>query len=269
MLKRNDMAPAFSAVDQRVTSGACLSPAVRRSLRQDGRLIVRLAPSVSEGFDLFTKILCQARRLLPFLASLYILPLLFLCAVVVASRQTGLDMAMLMRDPAAIAHLNPFTGVASNLGALLWSAAATICLFSWAVLRHRAGQAEFSRFILCSGLVTTLLMLDDFFLLHEHMFPRYLGVNEKLVYLGYMGVVLAWLVVFRKQILKTDYLLLLLALGLFALSVFVDAIQYRLEPLIGNWRMLLEDGGKFLGIVGWLGYFFRCCRVAIGDGAQR
>ena len=204
----------------------------------------------------------QTRELLLFLLLLYFVPLLFLCAVVVTSLQIGIPVFMFMRDPASIAQIHPFIGVASNFGVILWTASATICLFSWAILRHRLGKQGFSIFILVSGLITTLLLLDDFFLLHDFIFPSYFGVKEFIFFIAHGGLILCWIVTFRKYILKTEYLILLIALGFFGLSLFIDIFQHHIQLVIGDWRILFEDGFKLLGIVGWLGYFLRCCFIA-------
>ncbi len=108
-------------------------------------------------------------------------------------------------------------------------------------------------------------MLDDFFLLHEKIFPIYFGVPEKIVYLGYFGLILCGGVVFKKCIMETEYLVLLIALGFFGLSMFTDAIQGRIELILGSWRILFEDGFKLLGIVSWMGYFCRCTLLRIKD----
>ncbi len=72
-----------------------------------------------------------------------------------------------------------------------------------------------------------------------------------------------WMVTFKKCILKTEYLILLIALGFFGLSLFIDVFQHRIQSIIGNSRILFEDGFKLLGIVGWFGYFLRCCLLQL------
>lgn len=211
---------------------------------------------------MIAQIFPQPRELVLFLFSLYFLPMLFLIAVVVASLQMEVSIAAFTRDPASVAHIHPFIGVVSNIGVMLWTATATICLFSWAILRHNLDEMRFSTFLLCSGLMTTLLLLDDFFLLHETIFPIYFGAPEKVVFIGYAGLILCGMVMFKKCILKTEYLILLIAVGFFGLSLFIDTFQDRIESFIGGWRILFEDGFKLLGIVGWFGYFLRCCFIS-------
>ena len=206
-------------------------------------------------------LLAQARLLVSFLLLLYLPPLLALSAVALVSTQTGIPMGIFMRDPTATAGIHPLTGAVSNFGALLWCASATICLFSWASLRHRLGETRFSRFLLYSAFMTILLLLDDLFLFHEVIFNRYFGVPEKMTFIGYGGLILCGMMMFKECILKTEYLILLIALGFFGLSLVVDAFQEVIEPFLGQWRILFEDGFKLLGIVGWFGYFSRYCFV--------
>ena len=213
------------------------------------------------------QIFSQDRKLVRFLFSLYFLPLLFLFAVVVASSQMGVSLAMFTRDPATVAQIHPFVGVVSNFGVMLWTASATICLYNWTIFRHSLNEKRFATFLLCSGLLTLLLLFDDFFLLHEIIYPHYFGVSEKIVFLGYGGLMIFWMVTFKKCILKTEYLILLIALGFFGLSLFIDVFQHRIQSIIGNSRILFEDGFKLLGIVGWFGYFLRCCLLQLENKA--
>lgn len=211
---------------------------------------------------MLVKLIFQGRKLVRFLFLLYFLPLLLLCAVIFASLQLSIPIGMFTRDPAYIANFSPLIGVTSNIGVLLWSASATVCLFSWTILRHRLNKLWFATFLLSSGLITTLLLLDDFFMLHEYIFPHYLGINEKIVIVGYVGLILFWLITFKKCIFKTEYFILAIALGFFGMSLFIDVFQDYVQIVLGSWRILFEDGFKLLGIVGWLGYFIRCCSSA-------
>lgn len=135
---------------------------------------------------------------------------------------------------------------------MIWSGAAAICLFSYGLLRSRSVQDQTSRFLLAGGIVTLILALDDLFMLHEVVFPDNLGVPEEIVYGTYAALILWLVVAFRKIILRTSFLLLILALAGFGLSVGSDAIA----PYVAIPGMyLLENGGKLFGIVSWSAYF--------------
>ena len=157
-----------------------------------------------------------------------LLPLVYIPAygvlflLVVVNLQTGIPIATLTRDAAAAAHAPFYAGMVSNMGALFWSTAAAICLFSAALLRawsdksdksKKNGHTDSALFLLFSGLITTLLMLDDVFFLHEEIIPNVLGISQKRVYAGYGLLMCVYLVRFRATILNTEFLLFLFACG--------------------------------------------------------
>lgn len=181
-----------------------------------------------------------------------------LSIVVFIAWKTDITVGEFTRDIAAIAEINPFNGVISNLGILLWCAAASICLFSFAVLqnlksKYTAIQKKSKFFLLVSGLITLILMFDDLFLLHEEIFPS-LNISEAAVYCSYMAMILFYILRFRKTIFKSEWSILFLGFVCFGASIIID---YFLGW--GSKITLLEDGFKFLGIASWFGYFVRLC----------
>jgi hypothetical protein len=159
------------------------------------------------------------------------------------------------RDPLAITGGHPFLGVISNVGILLWSFSATVCFYSYALLKKNKNKLDVLRFILFGGIISTVMLLDDLFMLHEYIYPKHLGVSQKIIFLSYGILVLYYLSKFRKIIKETSYVFILLALFLFALSVLVDILPKSLLP----WHHLFEDGSKFLGIVSWFSYQLTVC----------
>jgi hypothetical protein len=185
---------------------------------------------------------------------LYLPAGLALLAVFAASRITGLPVAMYTRDPADITHTSPFLGVLSNLDILLWCATAAVCLFAFLVIRQDPGRRKVALFLLLGGLLTILLLLDDLFLLHERVFPRYLHWRQRYPYYAYFSLTVAYLVAFRKIILKGDFWMLAAAFVFFALSIAVDAFTGPLSESFPSFH-LFEDGFKLFGLASWLGYF--------------
>lgn len=197
-----------------------------------------------------------------FLLSLYFLPLLFLVVLALVSLQLDIPIAVFTRDPAVTGKISPLSGIASHLGVLLLTASGAVCLFSVAILRSSLHKSRFSIFLLCSGLMSLLLALDDLFMLHENIYPRLFHINEEFILLTYCLLVISGAIRFRKTIVQTEYLILLVGLGFLGLSLIVDGFQDSIEEVIGQWRILFEDGFKLLGIVGWFGYFMKCCGIA-------
>lgn len=150
------------------------------------------------------------------------------------------------QDPAALGGIHPLSGFVSSLGVLLWCAAAAICFFTaWLILKSK--QRDAFRFLLFSAILTSYLMFDDLFQIHEELASKYLGLNEKIVTASLLTAILAHLITFRRIILRTNFSVLLLALGFFATSVTIDQVWYR--------EYFFEDGTKLLGIACWCSYF--------------
>lgn len=162
----------------------------------------------------------------------------------------GVPIGRLTRDPTTIIRVPFYTGFLSQIGIFFWAASAAVCMFSAKVLSRHPDCLKIKRFLFVSGLLTLVLGLDDVFLLHEKFFPRF-GVPETVVVASYLGFVLFYLVRFYSIILKTDYILLGMALFFFGVSITLDLFDPSgIDPY------LYEDGAKLVGIVSWLSYFF-------------
>jgi hypothetical protein len=185
-----------------------------------------------------------------------------LIAITLGSIRSGTPIYTLMRDPLAVVHAHPLTGLVSNLGVILWCACAAVCLFAGAVV-SRTGPREVFWFLLCSGLLTLLVLLDDLFQFHESLAVHYLGVDQRSVLAGYMVLTIAYLATFHRRIREFAWIHLLVALGLFATSTLIDETGWwiwSLEPWEGHF---VEDSIKFLGIAAWMGYFVHAAFVVL------
>lgn len=174
--------------------------------------------------------------------------------------QRAVDLGDLMRDPASTRGGPLHVGLVSNLGVLVWFSAAVVCLFTAAVLA--AGARRGVPFFLASGLLTLVLALDDFLMLHEFM-GWALSIPEAAILGAYALLTLGWLTTFWPAIRRTDHLLLVLALSLFAFSLLPDVPEVRALYSSERLMRLLEDGGKLLGIVTWTAYFVQTSARAL------
>ncbi len=199
----------------------------------------------------------QARKLIPLLSISYLLVLGLLVFVALFAAHYSIPVEKFTRDTAVILDGHPFTGVISNIGVLFWCSTLAVCLFASAIHFTR-GNTEGSIFLFFSGLITALLLFDDFFMFHDEIFPRYFHISEKVTYAGYLVLVAAYLLKFKEQIFRTDYALLLLAFGFFASSILSDVVLPQ-EGIV----FLVEDGFKLFGIVSWFIYFTRTCFIQV------
>ncbi len=161
-----------------------------------------------------------------------------------------IPLGEITRDPAATTH-HIFIGMMTYLCIILWSVTAAFCFFGSYLLYEIRDKFKF---LFISALFTTVLTLDDAFVLHEEIIPRLLHVHEIYVYLGYVLLIVLYLVFFLRFIYKnTSYVLFALALGFFGASIISDAFFDTLPTLA--LQPLVEDGLKLIGITLWLVYF--------------
>ncbi len=73
-----------------------------------------------------------------------------------------------------------------------------------------------------------------------------MGVSELIIFLIYFVLMLFYLISFYSIIVKTEYVLLMIALAFFCVSIICDLFHF--------W-ILYEDGAKMVGIVYFLFYF--------------
>jgi hypothetical protein len=174
-------------------------------------------------------------------------------AAAIARMHFDIPWRQMMGDPAAATGAPFYVGFVSNVGAVLWAAAASIFLFTSYVHRSRGGDAEWGRFLLCSGLFVGMLGLDDLFMLHEEVFPEYLSIGQLLVVASYGGLAALYVTRFALVIERTAYPVLVAAVAMLAASVALDQIQDHFSVAFVA-REFWEDGAKLIGIGTWLSY---------------
>lgn len=184
-----------------------------------------------------------------------------LSAIVLISLTSGyyqVSFRDLTADPNVIADQPFYIGLLSQLGLFFWSAAATLS-FTFAFFSKRlVNDKVLTSFYVFSGVIISILMVDDCFMLHEDVLPG-LGIPQKVVFLIYGILVSIYLMKFYKIILKTPFILLLFAFGGFSLSALIDLFFHFETSNI--WDSFIEDGAKFTGIVFWVSYVFQTNRL--------
>lgn len=183
----------------------------------------------------------------------------------VLALQPLVPISVLLRGPNATAYdaqnkVMFYRGAVSNLGILLWWAAASVYAFVAYLYRLRFGMPTSSLthvFLIYMAALTGLLTLDDMSMIHEELLPIRLGVPEVSMYVLY-GVLVVGLTMFVRVLLDTDFLVLGLAFGFFALSMLTDmGFFHAFVSLPIGAFLLFEDLMKMLGIVCWLVFSLR------------
>lgn len=220
--------------------------------------------------------LAQLRRLFPTLLVVYMPAGLILGGMTLYAYAPGNRVETLTRDPLALVeaellkfqlvpeksihtfallHLPLYTGLVSDLGVLLWTAAAALSLFAWVQTWNQRDVTLRPGYLGALGSITVLLLADDLWMLHERVLAKFLPLPGVLLLTVYMIGFLLLCGYYVRDMLRSDYLLLCGALLCFGLSLAVDALPGTLPQ-----QQLLEDGAKFAGILHWAGYQWQLAR---------
>ncbi len=158
--------------------------------------------------------------------------------------QNVTPVGLLTRDPSATAEQPWYLGAASSLGIIGWAASAAFFGLG-ALVVHRAGGAG-SRSLVLAGGYSFLLLIDDFFLLHDDILLRAFG-SESPTYAAYAVLGVACLAPSLRQLERPTSIPLIGAVGAFGVSVAVDQLWHSDSDI----RLVVEDGSKFIGIWLW------------------
>ncbi len=207
----------------------------------------------------------QIRNAAPILVMAYAFTTAILSVVIFLGMEHNIELDHFTQDPASIMDTPFYLGFFSYIGILFWCAAATLCFFTRLLLHENdAAQKTKRQFLLYSGLILSLLMFDDLFLLHEVVFPDYFYLPKNVVYLIYLNIIAVYMIMFRAELMQTEYLLLGIGSGLLGISQFVDSLPMPIPE-----DSFLEDAVKLFGIVTWFTYYMRYCVQMVKYQEQR
>jgi len=171
------------------------------------------------------------------------------------SSLAGIKGQLVLRDLAQTCSTPAGVGLLSNLGYLLWLAAAAVALFT-AYSGQPGIRGKHKELLACGGWFSFVLCIDDMFLLHD----RYIGQT----FLYFLYVVFAALIAtrYRKQLMGSKGELFLLAVALLGASIGIDQFQLDL-PFKYETVQLVEEGAKFLGITTWVLYWWQASALSL------
>lgn len=159
--------------------------------------------------------------------------------------------AVFTREPQQVLQAPFYYGSFSNLGGLVWFAAAAVLSFA-AVLKPSNRGA-----LVAAALLTWAMGVDDVFMLHDRVYPK-LFLDEIVVQVLYFAAIGVIIVRFFRQLDRSTLI------GI-ALTVFFWVLSALLDLLFNNvGGQLAEDGSKFLGIAVWAAAWIRQAYIDIG-----
>jgi hypothetical protein len=168
---------------------------------------------------------------------------------------------LLFADPARATGSPFYLSVFSMFGLLLWTAAAVLCGVGARLTGRGEGSRGMRRFLVGGALITLVVLLDDWLLVHEHVGPQLMHLPQKFFF-GLYGLLAAvWLWTSRRTVLaETPAAYLAAAIALGALSIGIDTRAPK-----GDLMTVAEDGTKLLAILSWTFYFSRVTSRLIAE----
>jgi len=161
--------------------------------------------------------------------------------LVIAGMMTGTwTFAEISRDPSAQFGFPLHGGFVSTLGFAGWIIAASVTGLAAAARPDLRGR------MLPVCLLSALLALDDQFMLHDAVLPRF-GIPEKLMLSAEGLLCLRAVWPFLPALLRLRLPLLAVALAGFATSLLIDLVV-RFDT---GTALMIEDMAKFTGITFW------------------
>tara|TARA_B100000401_G_C52806626_1_gene721448 strand:+ start:1930 stop:2535 length:606 start_codon:yes stop_codon:yes gene_type:complete len=184
-----------------------------------------------------------------------ILPSLIIYILVLfVSNSFNIKPELVLRDLAQTCGYPIGVGMISNIGILLWSASAAICLYL--SLSFGINQ-QIYKLLFLGGFFSSVLCIDDFFLLHD----RYIGPD--FLNLTYLSMTLLLLIKFWKLLVQIGIFNLIISILFLGLSVLFDGIIQQFFKESYEITQIFEEGFKFLGIACWLNFWSKASYYAL------
>ncbi|MEN3324166.1 hypothetical protein VP395_10530 [Mariniflexile soesokkakense] len=193
----------------------------------------------------------KINKLTFYFTSVYIIGAILLVIIFYVGKKFNIPFENLTGDPALTFKAHPFTGILSNVGILLWCFTASVCFFSGTIL-FNINDKNNGIFLICSGIFTSVLLIDDFFMFHDYIFYSFKNftITQPFTYAIYLILSTWYIIKFHRIILNNTYLFLVMSLGFLGLSASIDLI-FESKGL----EYFIEDGFKFIGIINWMLFF--------------
>ncbi len=194
-------------------------------------------PLRNRGTSALTTIIALAVGLVPILA------------VILASRVAEIRISDATRDAIDVLEAPVYVGFVSNLGIIVWTVAATACLFGGALLARKSADSPDVSFLIATGLLTAIAAADDAFLLHERLINPIAGSDGGAYAVFWAVLLIVYSAVAGRSLLHHRSFRIVVVAAFFLVSVCIDVFA----PFTDSWTFV-EDSAKYLGIVFWASY---------------
>lgn len=216
--------------------------------------------------------------LVPVIGSVFAVVALLFGFLVFLHEGWGVDVRVVLRDPAETADIPEYAGAYMYAGVLLLWTAGVVGVLSGLLLRGHRTHRQTGALLLGMGVFLCWLAADDLFMVHEWLglaLSRLIGVEneylgrtrlEGVVFVSYGVIALAWMWRKRGYLMRLEPMIFAAAAGCFALSAGVDISGSVLDAVFvpggtsETLRAYAEDMLKLAGIIFALVYVVRVAK---------
>ena len=167
----------------------------------------------------------------------------------------GIPPNLILRDLAQICDAKLGLGSISTLGIILWIGVSTII---WFIIKSGLlRNTKYYKFFISGGVLSTMLAIDDLFLIHDKF------INQEIIFSFYLIFAIYIVKSFFDQILQLNSYLLIVCFALFGFSILIDIGFQESFPSIYTFLQIIEEGFKFLGICCWSVFWWDASNIIL------
>ena len=172
----------------------------------------------------------------------------------------GISPILIIRDLAQTCGENLGVGFISNLGIMIWIGIASILIF---VQRNFiSNRSKYKKLIFSGCLLSSILAIDDFFLIHDKF------ILQELIFLIYFLFAFYLVKYCLKQIKSIDPYLFFSSYICFSFSIFIDIVLQDIFPDYILFSQILEEVFKFSGIFCWFLFWWKSANIVIQENLK-
>ena len=175
------------------------------------------------------------------------LPSIFYFSLIITAIILNIDPLYLIRDYYQNENLKIFSGFISFIGVIIMYMNSSICMFTCFVLNKK----KYRQLLIPISIYSFIIASDDLFMFHERL-------NEKLVFLFYIGSLLAILIAKKNILKKLKLNYFYISIFLLGFSILIDIIQFQI-PISYNNSQIVEEYAKYMGYITWLIFWAKNC----------
>ncbi len=178
---------------------------------------------------------------------------LLLFVIIILGNTFNIPFEYFSNNPESQFNIPIYAGLLQKLRVIFWSGSMSISFLSYLTIKIYSGSTSNTKYIFYTGILTFLLLIDDYFQIHLAI-RLIFHIPNTFVYLMYFSFVIFIVYRFKEVIIKSEYKILIVSILLLGFAVIIDLLSDAKLLVIGK-EDELEASFKLFGVVTWFVYF--------------